>query len=135
MVSDRPVDSCGIEWSLESEEVRSMPRRAAKITQSEIARVIRAAREAGATEVIVDGEGQIRVVLSPMCRRLRRRHPRTTTRVQSGQCPCLQERNGGHLAMPLLGAIFQNTCSDLDLLNRQVLVRCDLSWPTITTTA
>jgi hypothetical protein len=40
-----------------------MPRRAAKITQSQIARVIRAAREAGATEVIIDGEGQIRIVL------------------------------------------------------------------------
>jgi len=42
-----------------------MPRRAAKIAQSEISRVIRAAREAGATEVIIDGEGQIRIVLSP----------------------------------------------------------------------
>lgn len=42
-----------------------MPRRAAKITQSEIARVIRAARAAGAAEVFIDGEGQIRVVLSP----------------------------------------------------------------------
>ena len=41
-----------------------MPRRAAKITQGEIARVIRAAREAGAKEVIIDGQGQIRVVLS-----------------------------------------------------------------------
>jgi len=30
-----------------------------------IARVIRAAKEAGAVEVIIDGEGQIRVVLSP----------------------------------------------------------------------
>ena len=70
-----------------------------------------------------------------MCRRLRRRHPRRTTKVQPGRCPCLQERNGGHLAMPLLGAIFQNTCSDLDLHNRQVLVRCNLSWPTIRTAA
>jgi hypothetical protein len=42
-----------------------MPRRAAKITQGEIACVIRAAREAGAAEVIIDSEGQIRVVLSP----------------------------------------------------------------------
>ena len=46
-------------------KVRSMPRRAAKITQGEVARVIRAAKEAGAAEVIIDGEGQIRVVLSP----------------------------------------------------------------------
>lgn len=42
-----------------------MSRRAAKITRGEIARVIRAAKEAGAVEVIIDGEGQIRVVLSP----------------------------------------------------------------------
>jgi len=42
-----------------------MPPRAAKITQGEIARVIRAAREAGAAEVIIDGEGQMRVVLLP----------------------------------------------------------------------
>ena len=41
-----------------------MPRRVAKITQGEIARVIRAAKEAGAGEVIIDGQGQIRVVLS-----------------------------------------------------------------------
>jgi hypothetical protein len=47
-----------------SEKDRCMPRRAAKITQGEIARVIRAAREAGAAEVIIDGEGQIHVVLS-----------------------------------------------------------------------
>ena len=46
-------------------KVRSMPRRAAKTTQCEIARVIRAAKEAGAMEVIIDGEGQIRIVLSP----------------------------------------------------------------------
>jgi len=65
VVLDRPVDSSGIERLLESEKVRSMPRRAATITQSEIARLVRAAREAGATEVIIDGEGQIRIVLSP----------------------------------------------------------------------
>lgn len=41
-----------------------MPRRPAKVTQGEIARVIRAAKEAGAVEVVIDGEGQIRVVLS-----------------------------------------------------------------------
>lgn len=46
-------------------KVRSIPRRAAKITQGEIAGVIRAAREAGAAEAIIDGEGQIRVVLPP----------------------------------------------------------------------
>jgi hypothetical protein len=63
--SDRPVVGCGIQWSLESEKVRPMPRRAAKITQSEIARVIRAASEAGAAEVIIDVEGQIRVILTP----------------------------------------------------------------------
>lgn len=41
-----------------------MPRRPAKITQGEIARVIRAAKEAGAAEVVIDGEGQIRIPLS-----------------------------------------------------------------------
>ncbi len=41
-----------------------MPRRPAKITQGEIARAIRAAKEAGAAEVVIDREGQIRVVLS-----------------------------------------------------------------------
>jgi hypothetical protein len=50
---------------MEIRRVRFMPRRVAKITQGEIARVIRAAREAGAGEVIIDGLGQIRVVLSP----------------------------------------------------------------------
>lgn len=38
-------------------------------------------------------------------------------RAMSGQCPRLQERKRGHLAVPLLGGIFQNTCSDLDLQN------------------
>jgi hypothetical protein len=91
-----------------------MPRRAAKITQGEIARVIRAAREAGAKEVIIDGQGQIRVVLSSNAPAASTSHPRRPMKVQLGQCPCLQERSGGHLAMPLLGAIFRNTCSDLD---------------------
>jgi hypothetical protein len=65
MVSDHLFDRCGIECSLASQEIRSMPRRAAKITQGEIARVIRAAKEAGAAEVVIDGGGQICVVLSP----------------------------------------------------------------------
>jgi hypothetical protein len=59
------IDGGGIEWLLASQKVRSMPRRPVKITQGEIARVIRAAKEAGAAEVVIDGEGQIRVVLSP----------------------------------------------------------------------
>ncbi len=41
-----------------------MPRRSGRIAQGDIARVIRAAREAGAAEVIVDGERKIRVVLT-----------------------------------------------------------------------
>jgi len=65
VASDRRFYRCGIEWSLQTEKVRSMPRCAARITQGEIARVIRAAREAGAAEVIIDGQGQIRVLLSP----------------------------------------------------------------------
>ena len=40
-----------------------MPRRPAKVTQADIARAIRAAKEAGASEVTVDGNGVIRIVL------------------------------------------------------------------------
>lgn len=40
-----------------------MPRRPAKVTQADIARVLRAAREAGASEVNVDSEGVIRIIL------------------------------------------------------------------------
>ncbi|QHP69809.1 hypothetical protein EI171_22435 [Bradyrhizobium sp. LCT2] len=42
-----------------------MPRRPAKVTQADIARVIRAAKEAGADEVIIDVSGQIRISLHP----------------------------------------------------------------------
>lgn len=41
-----------------------MPRRGAKVTQADIARAIRAAKEAGASAVTVDGEGVIRIVLT-----------------------------------------------------------------------
>ena len=41
-----------------------MPRRAAKVTQADIARAIRAAKETGASEVAVDGEGVIRIALT-----------------------------------------------------------------------
>lgn len=40
-----------------------MPRRPAKITQAEIARAIRAAKEAGASGITLDGEGVIRIAL------------------------------------------------------------------------
>jgi hypothetical protein len=40
-----------------------MPRRPAKVTQADIARAIRAAKEAGAAQVTVDGEGVIRIAL------------------------------------------------------------------------
>ena len=42
----------------------SMPRRPAKVTQADIARAIRAAREAGGSEVTVDADGVIRIVLT-----------------------------------------------------------------------
>jgi hypothetical protein len=42
----------------------AMPRRPAKVTQADIARAIRAAKEAGASEVTVDAEGAIRIVLT-----------------------------------------------------------------------
>ena len=41
-----------------------MPRRPAKVTQADIARAIRAAKEAGASAVSVDNEGVIRIVLT-----------------------------------------------------------------------
>jgi hypothetical protein len=41
-----------------------MPRRPAKVTQADIARAIRAAREAGASEVTVDEGGVIRIALT-----------------------------------------------------------------------
>jgi hypothetical protein len=40
-----------------------MPRRPAKVTQADIARAIRAAKETGAGEVSVDAEGIIRIAL------------------------------------------------------------------------
>ena len=42
-----------------------MPRRPAKVTQADIARAIRAAKDAGASAVMVDQEGTIRIVLTP----------------------------------------------------------------------
>jgi hypothetical protein len=41
-----------------------MPRRPAKVTQADIARAIRAAKVAGASEVTVDGDGVIRIALT-----------------------------------------------------------------------
>jgi hypothetical protein len=41
-----------------------MPRRPAKVTQADIARAIRAAKEAGASAVTIDGDGIIRVALT-----------------------------------------------------------------------
>jgi hypothetical protein len=41
-----------------------MPRRPAKVTQADIARAIRAAKEAGASAVIIDGDGVIRIALT-----------------------------------------------------------------------
>ena len=41
-----------------------MPLRPAKVTQADIARAIRAAREAGADAVTIDGDGVIRIVLA-----------------------------------------------------------------------
>ena len=41
-----------------------MPRRPAKVTQADIARAIRAAKEAGADAVTIDGDGVIRITLA-----------------------------------------------------------------------
>lgn len=48
-----------------------MPRRSAKVTQADIARAIRAAKEAGASAVTVDTEGVIRIALSPSVARVK----------------------------------------------------------------
>jgi hypothetical protein len=41
-----------------------MPRRPAKVTQADIARAIRAAKEAGASGVTIDQEGVIQIALT-----------------------------------------------------------------------
>jgi len=41
-----------------------MPRRQARVTQADIARAIRAAKQAGASEVTIDGRGVIRILLT-----------------------------------------------------------------------
>ncbi|MEN3290434.1 MAG: hypothetical protein V7634_4734 [Bradyrhizobium sp.] len=41
-----------------------MPRRPAKVTQADIARAIRAAKDAGASEITVDFDGVIRIALT-----------------------------------------------------------------------
>lgn len=41
-----------------------MPRRPAKVTQADIARAIRAAKEAGASAISVDVDGVIRITLT-----------------------------------------------------------------------
>jgi hypothetical protein len=41
-----------------------MPRRPAKVTQADIARAIRAAKDAGASAVTIDGDGVIRIALA-----------------------------------------------------------------------
>lgn len=41
-----------------------MPRRPAKVTQADLARAIRAAKEAGASAVSVDADGVIRIALT-----------------------------------------------------------------------
>jgi hypothetical protein len=41
-----------------------MPRRPAKVTQADIARAIRAAKDAGASGVTVDGDGVIHIALT-----------------------------------------------------------------------
>ena len=41
-----------------------MPRRPARVTQADISRAIRAARQAGASAVTIDGDGVIRIALT-----------------------------------------------------------------------
>ena len=41
-----------------------MPRRPARVTQADIARAIRAAKQAGASEVTIDADGVIQIALT-----------------------------------------------------------------------
>jgi hypothetical protein len=41
-----------------------MPRRPARVTQADIARAIRAAKDAGASAITIDGDGVIRIALT-----------------------------------------------------------------------
>jgi hypothetical protein len=43
-----------------------MPRRPAKITQADIARAIRAAKAEGASEIVVDADGTIHIIILPI---------------------------------------------------------------------
>ncbi|WP_315719744.1 MULTISPECIES: hypothetical protein [unclassified Bradyrhizobium] len=45
-----------------------MPRRPARVTQADISRAIRAAKETDAAEVIVDTDGVIRIALTSIAR-------------------------------------------------------------------
>src|SRR5262245_41432004 len=56
--------SSGSGRALISDRRSTMPRRAAKVTQADIARALRAAKNAGASEVTVDAEGKIRIALT-----------------------------------------------------------------------
>jgi hypothetical protein len=47
-----------------------MPRRAAKVTQADISRAIRAAKESGAGRVFVDADGRIEIALEPKAPRI-----------------------------------------------------------------
>ena len=42
-----------------------MSRRPALITKAEVARAIRAAKEAGAAEVVIERDGAVRIILDP----------------------------------------------------------------------
>lgn len=59
-----------------------MPRRPAKVTQADIARAIRAAREAGASAISVDADGVIRIALTSSVPPIR-----STTGLDEGWAP------------------------------------------------
>jgi hypothetical protein len=60
---ERRDENALIEDTCPARKEKPVPRRPAKVTQADIARAIRAAKDAGASEVTVDSEGVIRIAL------------------------------------------------------------------------
>ena len=83
-----------------------MPRRRAKVTQAEITRAIRAAKEAVAAEVIIDSEGQIRIVVTSAAPAVSASPASEEGYVWTRSVPA--KRSRGHRETLLLGGIFQN---------------------------
>jgi hypothetical protein len=76
-----------------------MPRRPAKVTQADIARAIRAAKEAGAHSVTIDSEGLIRIKLTKNTASNKFKHDldEAWTPSEALQRLCLAQIKSGHI--------------------------------------